>query len=143
MAKVTATDADGNNVEVIEAKFNNLGGIESILVKQNGRTAWRHAHEFNVTVDENAEHVGPTDSGVMTKNTMLDDNRADIHNKAELTTPVVDDLDDEPIDPAGELINPVDPIEPVEPVDPENLPSGDGDGQDSQPTPPADDVVVS
>lgn len=124
MAKVTATDADGNNVEVYEARFNNLGGIESILVKVDGRMGWRHAHEFNVEVDKDAEHIGPADNGVMTKNTMLD--QGDTRTK-QVTPPAADEQVD------GQPLEPTEPTEPTEPVDPDNTPADDGNDQSNPP----------
>lgn len=72
MAKVTARDAEGNEVVVLQAQFNNYGQVESFLTKlESGHQVWVHASEYDVTVDEDADMDAP-DQGIMSsKDTSL------------------------------------------------------------------------
>ena len=98
MAKVTATDGNGNDVPVIQAQFNNLGQVESFLTQlPNGHQKWVFASEYNVSVDEASEQPDIL-PGVMTKTSTL--------KPSEIVTK------------SDELVPPADPVEPAVPSEP-------------------------
>lgn len=71
MAKVTARNADGQEVAVHQVQFNNLGEVESFLTTlTSGHKAWVHARDYDIDVIEGADQEFEQ-PGVMTKDTAL------------------------------------------------------------------------
>ena len=69
MAKVTAKDANDNDVPVYQAQFNNRGEVESFLTVDGRHQKWVHARDYNVTVEDGEQPV--EQPGLMTKDTRL------------------------------------------------------------------------
>lgn len=68
MSEPKFIDKLGNEVNVREIRYNNQGGIESILVSDGKHTAWQHAKDYKmVEVDDK-----PKQPETKTKNTKLD-----------------------------------------------------------------------
>lgn len=61
-------DQSGNEADVREIRYNNKGGIESLLVSDGKHTTWRHAKDFKQVDAEK-----PKQPETQTKNTKLDD----------------------------------------------------------------------
>lgn len=115
MAKVTATDANGNDVPVLQVQFNNLGQVESFLTQlPNGHQKWVFASEYKIDIDEASEQPDLT-PGVMTKKTVLAPNET--VRKAGL----VDNTEPEPDEP-------VEPVHPPADLDDGIISEGDLNG---------------
>lgn len=130
MAKVTAIDANGNDVPVLQAQFNNRGEVESFLTVQGKHQKWVHAREYNVTVEDGEQPV--EQPGLMTKDTRLKANKVlrktEAAPAADPTEPGVGAQDASPADDgvlgkadlgmaADEVAEPVDEVVPEATVD--------------------------
>lgn len=115
MAKVTATDGNGNDVPVIQAQFNNRGEVESFLTQIGNHQQWVHARDYHVEVDEAGDQPDIT-PGIMTKTATIKPNEV-VKKDAELVPPA---------DPAEPAV-PSEPA-PGEPLDPGIISEGDLDG---------------
>lgn len=119
MAKVTATDAGGNDVPVLQVQFNNLGQVESFLTQlPNGHQKWVFASEYTIEVDEAGEQPDLT-PGVMTKTATLKPNETVKKMGLQDNTPPAEPepvVDDTPLDDGiiseGDLNGPK-PTEPI------------------------------
>lgn len=95
MAKVTATDANGNDVPVIQVQFNNLGEVESFLtLLESGQHKWVFAKDYSIEVDDASEQPDIT-PGVLTKKQVL------TPNETVRKVGLVDNTDPEPTEPAA------------------------------------------
>lgn len=139
MAKVTAINAEGQNVPVHQAQFNNRGEVESFLTSTPaGHQVWVHARDYTVTVDDAADQPDLT-PGIMTKDTTLKPSDtidkelvppADPAEPAVPSEPVVP-----PVSPPAEPVPPVEPPAAVPPVEPPVAPTT------APELPPADEPI--
>lgn len=121
MAKVTAINAEGQNVPVHQAQFNNRGEVESFLTSTPaGHQVWVHARDYTVTVDDAGEQPDLT-PGIMTKTTSLapsDTIDKELVPPADPAEPAVpSEPAVPPVSPPAEPTTPA-PVEPVPPVEP-------------------------
>jgi len=117
--RVTAKNANGEDVPVYQVQFNQNGGVESFLTKVGEHQKWVHASDYQVEVDESAEAV--EQPGIMTKDTQLKDTEA-------IKKAVKD----------KEVAPPADPAQPDAGADENSTPTPPADLPDDEVTKPED-----